>query len=209
MDMEPPQIVPQPKPSNAWRLVSRAATVVVVIFAAVLFSGYHARRVCDLLIDGKFAPPYFGTRLVFYPERHIEGAKPGFRPGWVVAYAPESKNYGTAFFVSFLGKSMASGTPSFVKAQKKEAFEDIEKFCQAFAQKDAATKVGNNFSNVASMLGRPWRASTNGDGSFSAYYSYTPPLGGRVPIDWLTNGLMLHVRNNVIVRKGYSYTSVK
>ena len=135
----------------------------------------------------------------------MKGVEPGFRPGWIVTYAPESKAYGTAFFVSFMGKPLARGTPSIVQAQKEEALKDIEEFCRDFARKDAAAKVGNNFPNAELTLGRPILVETNNDGTCDAYYSYPLP-SVYVPIDWLTNGFSLRVSNNVIVRKEYSYT---
>jgi hypothetical protein len=129
----------------------------------------------------------------------------GFEPGWVVTYAPRSKEYGTAFFVSFLGKILARGTPSLVSRQHKQDRVALEKFGAGFAKLDAAVQVGSTFSNVVSVVGTPHTAFTNSDGSLSVFYHYlklpSPPVG------WLTNGFSLIVSNGIVVHKGYSYTS--
>ena len=137
----------------------------------------------------------------------MDGAETGFKPGWVVTYAPRSRNYGTAFFVSLFGKVQARGTPFIVTTQRIEANEGIEKFRKAFAQVDSAVEVGSAYSRAVAILGQPITTFTNDNGLIQVHFSYTPKAMGHVAVDWLTNGFTLLVSNDIIVRKGYSYTS--
>jgi len=175
----------------------------------VAFSGYHARRICDETVGAEILPPpRYSTRFVLYPARHLEGADDlGFKPGWVVTYAPCSRWYGTAFYVSFFGKMLARGTPRVVTQQHFEAQEGIERFQRWFAQLDAAVQVGTSLTNALAVLGKPLLTTTNDDGSIETHFGYTPRELGRAPIEWLTNGFTLVVSNGTVVWKGYSYMS--
>lgn len=190
------------------KTLGRIALVAAMAVILTVFSALRARRMCDQTIGAEIAPPpHHSTRFVLSPVLHMEGADSGFKPGWVVTYAPKSGTYGTAFYVSFLGKMEARGTPLAVTAQRRVAQQGIEKFRQSFAQADAAVQVGNTFSSAVAVLGKPMSVDTNGNGTIEAYFSYTPREVGRIEIDWLTNGFTLRVSNNIIVRKGYSYMS--
>ena len=181
----------------------------VVVLLLVAFSAFHARSTSYGIIRGEFdPPPCYSTRFVLYPNRHIEGVPElGFKPGWVVTYAPRSKTYGTAFYVTFLGKMLARGTPSLVAEQHQQAQENINKFQTVFAQLDASVPVGSTFSNAVAVLGAPITIITNDDGSLVAFFDYRPRAEGLIKIDWLTNGFTLLLSNNIVIHKGYSYTS--
>ena len=165
------------------KLLGKIPPALVVVLMVVGFSAFHARRACDEIIHSEIAPPpRYSTRFVLFPSHHMGGAEDlAFRPGWVVTYAPQSREYGSAFFVSFFGKMLARGTPSIVSKQHKQNEMTLEKFHEGFAQLDAAVQVGGMFSTVRSVLGSPHVT--------------------------LTNGFSLIVSNGIVVRKGYSYTS--
>lgn len=126
----------------------------------------------------------------------------GFNPGWVVTYVPQTREYGTAFYVTFFGKVRARGTPDIVTAKHK--LDDVveKKFIRDFADADAAVKVGSKFPNVVSVLGDQYMADTNADGSFDVYYVFMPCA--KSPNTWLTNGFHLKISNGVVVWKDYS-----
>jgi hypothetical protein len=191
------------------KTLNTAAPVLVAISLIVVFSGYHARRICGEIMGEIAAPPPCDSmRFVFYPSRHIDGAPDlGFRPGWVLTYAPPTKTYGTAFYVTFLGKMRARGTPTMVAALRKQAETALEEFKRDFAKLDAAVQVGIQFTNALAVLGEPMFTRTNKDGTVSADLSYEPRERGRIPIKWLTNGITLMVSNGIVVQKRYSYTS--
>ena len=190
-------------------ILKKAGPVLFAIFLILVFSAYHAWRTCEELTREKIAPPpYYGMTFVLYPNRHIADAPDlGFKPGWVVTYAPLSKNYGTAFFVPFLGKLRASGTPMMVATQHQEAALDLEKFQRAFATLDTAVQVGTPYRNALTVLGEPTVIMTNADGSLWVHVSYEPRAEGRISITGLTNGFSLLVSNGIIIYKGYSYMS--
>jgi hypothetical protein len=189
--------------------LAKAAPPMAVLLIIVGFSAFHARRACDEIVRFEIAPPpRHSTRFALYPNHYMDGANElGFRPGWVVTYAPRSKEYGTAFFVSFLGKMLARGTPAIVARQHNQDKMTLEKFHDAFTQLDSAVQVGSPFSNVVSVLGSPHVALTNSDGSLSVFYTYMPR--SLPPVDWLTNGFSLIVSNGIVVRKDYSYSSLR
>jgi hypothetical protein len=131
----------------------------------------------------------------------------GFTPGWVVTYAPPSKTYGTAFFVDFLGKMLARGTPAIVTSEQVHAQAGLKRFEQAFAQADSAVAVGSRYSHALGILGTPIFSSTNSEGLIEAVFSYHPREMLLTRINWITNGFTLVVSNDVVIRKGYSYAS--
>jgi hypothetical protein len=189
------------------KIFGKIAPAVAVLLMVVGFSAFHARRACDEIVRSEIdPPPRYSTRFVLHPSRHMDGADElGFKPGWVVTYAPPSRHYGTAFFVSFFGKMLARGIPSFVTQQHKQHEMTLEKFRDGFAQIDAAIQVGGMFSTVESVLGSPHDSFTNDDGSLSVFYIYM--LRPMTPVNWLTNGFSLIVSNGIVVRKDYSYVS--
>ena len=129
----------------------------------------------------------------------------GTRPGWVVSYAPSTRQYGSAFFVSFFGKMLARGTPALVHEQHERDQHTLEVFTDSFARLDAAIQEGIPFSNVVAILGDQYVALTNENGSFSAYYDYTPR--SMAPVEWITNGFSLVISNGVVIHKAHSYMS--
>jgi len=102
---------------------------------------------------------------------------------------------------------LARGTPSLVAEQHQQAQENINKFQTVFAQLDASVPVGSTFSNAVAVLGAPITIITNDDGSLVAFFDYRPRAEGLIKIDWLTNGFTLLLSNNIVIHKGYSYTS--
>ncbi len=191
------------------KILSAIAPPVVVVLMIAGFSAWHANRACDEVIQSEIAPPpRYSTRFVVYPGHYMEGADDlGFKPGWVVTYAPRSREYGTAFFVSFFGKMFARGKPDIVIRQRKQDEMSLERFRGGFAQLDAAIQVGAPFTNVVFLLGNPHATFTNQDGSLSVYYAFMPR--SLMAVDWLTNGFSLIVSNGIVVRKDYSYTSLR
>jgi hypothetical protein len=189
------------------KIIAKIAPAVAVLLMVVGFSAFHARRACDEIVRSEIAPPpRYSTRFVLHPSRYMGGADElGFKPGWVVTYAPRSREYGTAIFVSFFGKMLARGTPTIVGHQHKQDEMTLEKFRDGFAQLDAAVQEGGMFSTVEAALGSPHASFTNDDGSLSVFYTYM--TRSLTPVDWLTNGFSLIVSNGIVVRKGYSYTS--
>jgi hypothetical protein len=99
------------------KIFGKIAPAVAVVLMVVGFSAFHARRACDEIVRSEIAPPpRYGTRFVLHPSQYMGGADElGFKPGWVVTYAPRSRQYGTAFFVSFFGKMLARGVHTFVQ----------------------------------------------------------------------------------------------
>ena len=186
-----------------------ALMILGIILALVAFSAFHAYRVSDDTIRNTIAPPpFYSIGFVLYPNRQIEGVRElGFKPGWVVIYAPRFKTYGTAFFVPLYGRMAASGTPNLVTGQHQQVQDDIEKFRQAFARLDSAVQTGMVFSNAVSILGRPSNTITNSDGTVVAFFDYMPRALEYAKVDWLTNGFELLLSNNIVVWKGYSFTS--
>jgi hypothetical protein len=206
--METPNNLPKSKVTGLRKALGLCTTVAAIAGAIMMFSFLRARRACDVIFKSELSPPRSSTRFVFDPDRHMDGAEPGFNPGWVVTYAGWSRNYGTSFLVSFLGKVQARGTPAFVTDRRKKAEGDIEEFRRHFALLDAAVNVGDNFSNVVAVLGPPRVAPVKGGGLFVADYDYEHPLSGPVGRVTFTNGFSLVISNNIIVRKGYSYSVV-
>lgn len=186
------------------KAISKVALPLAVIAGIVCFSAFNARKVCDELIQAQILyPPRYSTRFVLNPNHYMDGADQiGFNPGWVVTYAPQTREYGTAFYVTFFGKVRARGTPDIVTAKHK--LDDVEekKFIRYFADADAAVKVGSKFPNVVSVLGHQYMADTNADGSFDVLYIFMPRA--KSPNTLLTNGFHLKVSNGVVVWKGYS-----
>lgn len=175
---------------------------------AVGFSAFYARKVCNEMIAGIAPPPHYSTRFVLYPGDYITNATElGFKPGWVVTYAPRSREYGTAFFVSFFGKMLTRGTPDIVNQQHKQEDMTLEKFREGFAQLDAVVHEGSNFSVVEAALGKPHSVFTNEDGSLAVFYDFEPRSSRPLHWHWLTNGFSLLVSNGIVMRKGYSYSS--
>jgi hypothetical protein len=168
------------------------------------FSAFYVRRVCDAKMQAAgLPPPRYSTRFVLYPEYHMdEAGKIGFNPGWVVSYAAPSREYGTAFYVSFFGRIRNRGTPRVVTHQHEQDEIGMKKFREWFAQLDAAVTVGSTFSNVVSVLGDQYAAFTNSNGSFSAYLDWMPR--SVPPGRWVTNGFSFDVSNDIVVRKRYS-----
>ena len=191
------------------KMLGKAWPLAVVAVALVVFSAFHAQRSCDSVLAGEVSPPpHFSTRFVLHPAHHMDGARDlGLAPGWVVTYAPRGQTYGTAFFVGLFGKMLARGEPAIVSKHREQAQASLGKFRAEFARVDSAVTLGSTFSNALALLGEPIATFTNSDGSMEAHFSYLPAAIGQVSIDWLTNGFTLLVSNNVVVRKGYSYTS--
>ena len=179
-----------------------------VVVALVCYSAFRAYKTSNEYVRDRIPPPFYSIRFVLHPNRHIDGASElGFRPGWVVTYAPRSKNYGTGIFVSLFGSILASGTPTIVSEQHQQAKSDLEKFRRAFAQVDAALRVGMTFSNAAAILQVPAAMLTNSDGTIDADYTFMPRALEHIKVDWLTNGITLHVSNGIVIGKTYGYTS--
>jgi hypothetical protein len=177
--------------------------------ALVAFSAFHAYRVSDDTIRNTIAPPpFYSIRFVLYPNHRIEGVQDlGFKPGWIVTYAPRGPTYGTAFFVPVYGRMAVSGMPCIVAKQHQQAKDNIETFRQAFARLDSTVQAGTVFSNVVSILGRPITTMTNTDGTLEVFYDYMPSSLDYAKVDWLTNGFTLLVSNGIVIMKGYSFTS--
>lgn len=176
--------------------------------ALIAFSAYHAHKLSDDYIRDSLPPPFYGIRFVLYPNNHIEGMPElGFKPGWIVTYAPSSKTYGTAFGVSLWGSMLGSGTPRIVIERLQQGRQEIEKFQEAFAKLDAAIRNGMPFSNAVAILGRPVAVSTNRDGNLDAWFVYEPRALEYSKIDWLTNGFSLRISNGIVFGKNYSFTS--
>jgi len=190
-------------------LAKTGPVFVLLLFGAIGFSFFAARRACDEIMKSELAPPpRYSTQFVLHPERYLEQGVAGFglKPGWVVTYAPRGLGYGTAFFVTPFGKVLTRGTPQIVARQHIQDNVALDKFKAGFAQVDAAVQVGNSFSNVIKVLGTNYFASTNNDGSFFAIFNYEPRVVG--PVEWLTNGFSLKVsKSGIVTQKDYGYTS--
>lgn len=185
-----------------------ALMLVAGVIVLVSFSAFHAYKVSDGYIRDGVPPPFYGITFVLHPNRYIDGASElGFKPGWVVTYAPHSKNYGTAFFVSLFGSMLASGTPAIVANQNQQWQKDIKKFQRAFAQVDAAIQVGMTLSNVVANLKIQPVILTNVDGTVDAFYHFTPRALEHIKVDWLTNSFRLEISNGVVIKKFYGFTS--
>lgn len=193
---------------SAQVILKRTLICVGSVLALVALSAFRAYKTsCDYVRDS-IPPPFYSTRFVLHPNHYVDGAPElGFRPGWLVTYAPRSKNYGTAISVSLLGSVLGAGTPTIVSKERQKAINDLGKFQQAFAQVDAAIHAGMTFSNAAAILRVPPIILTNSDDTIDAYYPFMPRAIRHISVDWLTNGITLHVSNGIVTRKTYSYTS--
>jgi hypothetical protein len=206
-----PLIFPDPFLTRSWSNGKKNALVLLACAVAVIvFSGYRAYRIAEeqeKLRD--FAPPpFFDVRFALHPNRLIVDAPPlGFKPGWVVIFAPRFKGYGTAYFISPFGTLLAMGTPSIVAARRQQAEDSLDKFKLGFGRLDAAIRVGMPFRNVTTLLKIKPAILTNDDGTMDVYYQFTPRAQEFTKIDWLTNGITLHVSNGIVTRKDYSYMS--
>ena len=184
-------------------LISLAVLVILISFSAV-----RAYRISQSHIRNSLPPPFYSIRFALHPDYYIDGDREfGFKPGWVVIYAPRSHNYGTAVLVSLFGSILGSGTPTIVTKVHEQAEDDITKFRHAFPQVDAAIEVGMTFSNAAGILRVPPALMTNDDGTFVAFYTFRPRAMDHTAVDWLTNGITLHISNGIVIHKTYSYTS--
>ena len=190
---------------KTWKNMS---LLLLAFFALIAFSAYHAHRISDDYIRDTVPPPFFGIHFVLYPNKQIADIPAfGFKPGWIVIYAPSSKTYGTAFSVSLLGSMLASGTPMMVAKRLQQGRQEIDKFQKAFAKLDAAVQIGMPFSNAVTVLGRPVGIWTNSDLMLDAYFDYRPRAMNYTKVDWLTNGFALHISNGIVIWKNYSFTS--
>lgn len=193
---------------SARKILKNALICVGIVLVLVCFSAFHAYKTSNEYIRDSIPPPLYSMRLVLHPNRYIDGIPElGFRPGWVLTYAPRSKNYGTGVCVSLFGSMLASGTPTIVTQERQQAKSDLEKFVRAFAQVDAAIHVGMTFSNADAILRVPAAMLTNSDGTIAAYYTFMPRALEHISVDWLTNGITLHVSNGIVIGKTYGYTS--
>jgi hypothetical protein len=184
-------------------LISLAALVILVSFSV-----FRAYRISQSHIRNTLPPPLYSIQFALHPNCYIDGDREfGFKPGWIVTYAPRSKNYGTGVLVSLFGSILGSGTPTIVTKVHENAEDDIGKFKQAFAQVDAAIEVGMTFSNAAGILRVPPALMTNDDGTLVAFYTFRPRAMEHTAVDWLTNGITLHISNGIVIHKTYSYTS--
>ena len=185
------------------KLLTKAIPAIVVVVLAVAFSAWHARRLADTAIHEEIAPPpYHSTHFVLYPSRHMDGAGTlGFNPGWVVCYAPGNKLYGTALYVSFLGKMLARGTPISVTTQHQKHQDEVEKFIKKMEQLDASIPMGMERSKVIEILGSPMRTDTNcgpNERWTADNYLFEP----QVPVyHLLTNGITIVYSNDAVIRK--------
>jgi hypothetical protein len=111
---------------------------------------------------------------------------------------------GTWCFIAGCGKSAA------IKQQKynqQHAQENLEQFKQAFAHLDMAVQAGMTFSNASAILKVPPVIMKHDDGTFEADFVYMPRSLDYATYNWLTNGFTLHVSNDIVIHKGYSYSS--
>lgn len=92
-----------------------------------------------------------------------------------------------------------------VSEERQQATRERDKFQQAFAQLDAAIHAGMTFSNAAAILPGPPVMLTNNDDTVDAYYTFMPRHLEHV--NWLTNGITLHISNAIVIRKTYTYMS--
>lgn len=113
---------------------------------------------------------------------------------------------GALLCIAGCGKSAALKEKEY---NQQHASENLEQFKQTFAQLDAAIEAGMTFSNASAILEIPPVIMNHGDGTFDAYFSYMPRSLDYARYDWLTNGFALHVSNDIVVRKDYSYSSKK
>jgi hypothetical protein len=182
---------------------------IILAFAVMIgFSAFHAYQISYVCVRNSAPPPFYGIRFTLYPNNYIDGLhRLGFKPGWVVIYAPDDKIYGKAFDVSLFGALRGSGTPRIVTKQLQQGREEIGKFQKAFAKLDAAVKTGMLFSDAGALLGRPVSILTNNDGTLKLDFIYVPHIKGYGGGDWLTNGITLDVSNGIILGKGYIYTA--
>lgn len=189
-----------------WSVILKIALPLAAISSIVGFSALCAQKVCDEAMKAEGLPaPRYSTRFVFYPDNCMVGdVKIGINASWVVTYAAQNREYGTAFCVTLLGRIRARGTPSIVARKHEEEDLEMEQFHKRFAQLDAAVVVGSTFSNVVSLLGSNYIAFTNADGSFSAYYQWMPRI--MRPGKFISNGFSLNVTNGIVGWKGYSTT---
>ncbi len=189
--------------SNSAKNILKVLGFLLILIA---YSGYRAYRISDEDIKDKAPPPFFSIRFALHPNRHVEDAPElGFKPGWVVIFAPRFKTYGTAYFISPLGKMLAKGTPRIVTVQNQETQQQtqeyLEKFKRAFALLDSTIHVGMTFSNAARILRIEPFTRTNDDGTIDAYYTFlTDPRRIR-KYDSLTNGITLHISNSIVIGK--------
>jgi hypothetical protein len=173
------------------------AIAVVTVIGVVLFSAVSATRTCNVALRGQLPPDYLDTHFAFRPNKHIDGIpEVGLSPGWVVAYATPNKMFGEAFHVSPFGKILAHGTPIFVVETRIKDRQSIEEFSKQFFEADERLHVNAPFSEAIAVLGPPHWTQTNDSALVDAYYDYRPP--GNSLIDWITNGLVLTVSNDVV-----------
>jgi hypothetical protein len=186
-----------------WKSILTIVAAFVVMFASSAFRAYH---ISYDYIRNTAPPPLYSIRFTLHPNNYIDGiSEQGFKPGWVVIYAPNTKTYGTGFSVSLFGTVRGSGTPKVVTERLQQGWDEIEKFNYAFAKVDAAVKIGMHFSDAVAVSGQPVAIFTNSDGTLQAFFDYSPRSVGYAKVPWLTNGFTLEVSNGIIVRKGYSY----
>lgn len=183
----------------------RTAILAVIVLAAAGFSARSAKKACDENLRAEpLPPPYYGIRFVLNPARQINGMEnSGFSPGWVVTYAPETREYGTSFYVTLSGEIRGRGTPEMVSRRRGQDEANLRRFRQAFAQVDAAANVGETFSNVVAVLGQEGSILTNRDGSLEVTYDSVPPPGKH--LDDVTNGFTLTISNGIVIKKAYSF----
>ena len=175
----------------------------VVVSLGVAFSAWHARKISEgtLRYDDSTLP-YFSTRFVFYPNRHMTGADDlGFKPGWIVSYAQSDKYYGTAFFVGFFGKMLTRGTPEIVTEKLAMENHAIEPFLKKMAEIDLSIKPGMARSNVIFLLGTPLVTDTNQDASgrfIRDIYDFEPRTRWH---GFITNGFSIFYSNDMVIQK--------
>src|ERR1035437_682004 len=96
-------------------LISLAALVILVSFSA-----FRAYRISQSHIQNTLPPPLYGIQFALHPNCYIDGDRElGFKPGWVVTYAPRSKNYGTGFLslssAQYWDRGRLLSSPKFMK----------------------------------------------------------------------------------------------
>jgi len=113
---------------------------------------------------------------------------------------------GALCFVSGCGDHSVSQEREY---NQQHAQENLDKFRQVFAQLDAAVQVGMTFSNAAAILKVQPGIMKRDDGTFDAHFTYMPRSLDYAKVNWLTNGFALRVSNEIVIRKDYSYTSLR
>ena len=191
-----------------------AFRIALVGVVGIVPLGINARLECDAeLSEVHEPPPHFSTRLALYPHKQIVGVSTNRDFGWVVSYVAPSKGYGKAFHLSFFGRIKGRGTPRVVadsiRDKQREGDLVLEEFRVQFARVDAATEVGRSYSAALPYLGPPTSSETNDQGVLEVYFSYVPDIPLGYGVDWLTNGFSLHVVDDIITSKAYSYTSTR